>query len=113
MKKLLFLVLMIPFFLNSCSSDSSDKNESYEVTVEFLSNTDSPVYIKGSGINGKYINKNHRETVTLKAKSEYSFSASCEDKKTLISIKLLNSKGNLITEKSGNEWVIIRELSKE
>lgn len=111
MKKILiFSFLLLSLF--SCSSDSSYEKEFYEVTVEFLSNSASSIYIKGNGINGKYITNAHRETVTLKTNTEYSFSASCDDKKTLITINILNSQGDLITGKSGNEWVIIRELSK-
>lgn len=112
MKKILFFsFLLISLF--SCYSCSSDDNEYYDVTVEFISNSDdSYVYIKGNDIKGKYIKTLHKETVTLKHDAEYSFSASCEDKKTLLSIKIFNNRGKLIKEASGNEWVIIREPAK-
>jgi hypothetical protein len=110
MKKPLLLVLLLSIFLNSCSSDD---NEYYDVNVEFLSNSaDSPVYIEGNGINGKYIKNLHKESVTLRHNAEYVFTASCENEKALLSIKIFNTKGQLIEEASGNQWVIIREPSK-
>ncbi len=110
MKKPLLLILLLSIFFNSCSSDD---NEYYDVSVEFINNSaDSPMYIEGNGINGKYIKNLHKETVTLRHNAEYVFTASCENEKALLSIKIFNTKGQLLEEASGNEWVIIREPSK-
>lgn len=102
MKKPLVFVLLL--FIMSCSSDESDTKD---FIVEFLSNTpDSAVYISGNNIKGKYIKSYHVEKVTL-GKIEYTFRATCDDEKTLISIKLYNSKGKLIKEESGNKAIAI------
>jgi hypothetical protein len=103
MKKiLLFSILLLSVI--SCSSDESDTKD---FTVEFLSNTpNSAVYISGNNIEGKYIKSYHKEKVTL-GKIDYIFRASCDDEKTLISIKLYNSRGKLVNEKSGNKLIAI------
>jgi hypothetical protein len=103
MKKiLLFSILLLSII--SCSSDESDTKD---FTVEFLSNTpNSAVYISGINIKGKYIKNYHKEKVTL-GKIDYSFYARCDDEKTLISIKLYNSRGKLIDEESGNKSIAI------
>ncbi|OOV29536.1 hypothetical protein BXU11_06525 [Flavobacterium sp. LM5] len=113
-KKILFFFLSVFIFsLYSCSSDDNN-NEYYDLNVVFISNNpDSNVLISGTGIiGGKYIKKVHKEVVSVPRYSEKIFYASCEDEKTLLTIKIFNSKGKLIQEKSQNSGVAIIILPK-
>jgi hypothetical protein len=107
-KKILFFFLSVFIFsLYSCSSDDNN-SESYDLNVVFISNNpDSNVYISGTGIDGKYIKKAHKEVVTVPRSNEKKFYARCKDEKTLLTIKIFNSKGKLIQEKSQNSVVTI------
>lgn len=88
----------------SCSSDETENND---FVIEVLSNTpDSAVYVSGNSLEGKYIKSHYKEKITL-GKTEYRFSARCDDEKTLITIKLYNYRGKLINEESGNKVITI------
>ncbi|WP_158728392.1 MULTISPECIES: hypothetical protein [unclassified Flavobacterium] len=105
--KILILSILI-MSLYSCSSDDNN-SEYYNIKVVFVSNNpDSNVYISGTGIvGGKYIKKEYIEVVTVPRYNEKRFYARCEDKETLLTIKIFNSKGKLIKEDSQNSAVAV------
>lgn len=107
-KILVFFLSIFIFSLYSCTSDDNN-SEYYDLNVVFISNNpDSNVFIGGTGIiGGKYIKKEHKEVVTVPRYNEKRFYATCEDEKTLLTIKIFNSKGKLIKENSQNSAVAI------
>lgn len=108
MKKVLLLMAVIVSICCSCKKDPLFIRE-HKVIVEFISNSDDiPVKIRGKNISSKYIKKYYREVVSL-SEDGYRFSATCEDPKTLLTIKVFDSKKKLLKESSANSSVVVYE----
>ncbi|MBP3942245.1 hypothetical protein J5U18_01465 [Sphingobacteriaceae bacterium WQ 2009] len=108
MKKVLLLMAVIVSICCSCKKDPLFIREQ-KVIVEFISNSDDiPVDVMGGNMSSKYIKKYHREVVSISSNG-YGFGAYCEDPKTLLTIRVFDSKYRLLQERSGNIEVHVNE----
>lgn len=124
MKKGLILLVIYITTLSCSSDDNFDYigylfkygdpvpiSRNYDLTIEFYSSaTWVPVTIRGPFEEPeKTIKNSHIEKITINSTTtkEQRISAICEDKNTLLTIKVTDNKGNLVFNESKYERLII------